>query len=305
MRLQFILSEIGIGLRRNLAMTVSVILVTLVSLTFVGGALLLQKQIATMKDYWYDRVQVSIFLCSEDSDAPTCAAGPVNDEVREQIQADLDSSALESYVDQVFYESREGAFDRFKEQFADNPAIYENVTAEQMPESYRVKLQDPEKYEVVSQFFSGREGVEEVVDQRQLLEKFFQGLNLFTQFSLGLAGIMLVAAGLLVATTIRLAAFNRRRETGIMRLVGASNTLLQLPFLLEGIIAVSIGAALAVGTLWAVVHYFVEGYMAIQFPVVAYIGTGSVWAVAPWLFLVGIVLAGVSSLITLSRYLKV
>jgi cell division transport system permease protein len=116
---------------------------------------------------------------------------------------------------------------------------------------------------------------------------------------------MLVAAVLLLATTIRLAAFNRRRETGIMRLVGASNSMLQLPFMLEGVIAVALGAAVSVGGLWAIVHYFVEGFLATELPIFEYIEAGEVWVVAPILFAIGILLAGVSSVITLSRYLKV
>jgi cell division transport system permease protein len=110
-RLQFILSEIGIGLRRNLAMTISVILVTFVSLSFVGAAALLQLQIGTMKDYWYDRVQVSLFLCTADSEVPTCAEGAVTDAQRQEILAELESETLAPYVDVYYYESKADAFD--------------------------------------------------------------------------------------------------------------------------------------------------------------------------------------------------
>lgn len=304
MRLQFILSEIGIGLRRNLAMTISVVLVTFVSLTFVGAAALLQLQIGTMKDYWYDRVQVSIFLCTADSEAPTCAAGAVTDAQRQQIQADLESETLEPYVDVIYYESKTEAFGRFQEQFS-GTAITDNVTEEQMPESYRVKLDNPEEYEVIAQVFAGREGVEEVMDQRRLLDRFFAALNVATLVAAIFAGVMIVAAALLIATTIRLAAFSRRRETGIMRLVGASNLLVQLPFLLEGIIAVSIGAGLASLGLWAGVNYGVQGWLTQNLPLFDYVGVGEVLFVTPFLFGVGILLAGVSSVITLGRYLKV
>ena len=305
MRVQFILEQLWKGLARNVAMVVSVVIVTSMSLFFVGGALLFQQQIDTMKDYWYDRVQVSIFLCSEGSEAATCTAGAADEAVREQIESDLDSPALETYVDEVFYETKDEAFDRFQEQFEDTPAITENVTAEQMPESFRVKLKDPEKYEVVSQFFSGRAGVEEVVDQRELLDTFFKFLNMLTAGAVVLAIFMLVAATLLVATTIRLAAVSRRRETEIMRLVGASKALLQLPFMLEGIITVALGAALAVVGWWVVVKYVVQGVLVSDLPLFNYIGTGAVWSMAPWLFALGVVLASVSSLVTLSRYLKV
>lgn len=305
MRLQFILDQLWKGLARNVAMVVSVVIVTSMSLFFVGGAILFQAQIDLAKDYWYDRVQVSIFLCSDGSEAATCTAGAADDAVRDQIASDLESPALETYVDQVFYETKDEAYDRFLDQFEDTPAITENVTPEQMPESYRVKLKDPEKYEVVSQFFSGRPGVEEVVDQREILDTFFKFLNMLTVGAGILAGFMLVAATLLVATTIRLAAVSRRRETEIMRLVGASKTLLQLPFMLEGIITVALGAGLAVLGWWAIVEYGVQGVLVRDLPLIDYIETGAVWTMAPWLFLMGIVLASVSSLVTLSRYLKV
>jgi cell division transport system permease protein len=305
MRLQFILSEILIGLRRNLAMTVSVILVTFVSLTFVGAGALLQLQIREMKDYWYDRVQVSVFLCTADSEAPTCATGDVTDDQRESIEAALTSGPLAPYVKQYFFESRSEAFQRFKEQF-DDTAIADNVTQDQMPESYRVQLEDPEEYRVVSEYFTGFPGVEEVQDQRRLLDRFFDVLNAFTLVSGVFAAVMIVAAALLIATTVRLSAFSRRRETGIMRLVGASKMLIQMPFLLEVVLAATVGAALASIGLWAAVRYGVEGWLtATMPPLFSYIGTRDVAAVAAALFAVGILLAGVSSVVALSRYLKV
>ncbi|MFZ5872337.1 MAG: permease-like cell division protein FtsX [Actinomycetota bacterium] len=304
MRLQFILSEILIGLRRNLAMTISVILVTFVSLTFVGAGALLQMQIGTMKDYWYDRVQVSIFLCVENSEAPTCAEGEVTQAQRDSIVSSLETGPLAEYVDVYYYESKAEAFERFKEQFKDT-AIADNVTQDQMPESYRVKLKDPERYQVVAEYFTGYPGVEEVQDQRRLLDRFFAVLNAFTLVSGVFAAVMIVAAALLIATTIRLSAFSRRRETGIMRLVGASKLLIQMPFLLEGVLAASIGAGLATVGLWAAVRYGVEGWLTEALPLFNYIGTSEVLLVAPALFAIGILLAGVSSVLTLGRYLKV
>lgn len=305
MRLQFLLSEMLIGLRRNLAMTISVILVTFVSLTFVGAGALLQMQIGAMKDYWYDRVQVSIFLCSADTDAATCADGEVTQAQRDSIVESLEEGPLAEYVDVYYYESKAEAFERFQEQFEDAPAITENVTQDQMPESYRVKLENPEEFAVVAEYFTGYPGVEEVQDQRRLLDRFFDVLNVFTLVSVIFAVVMIVAAALLIATTIRLSAFSRRRETGIMRLVGASKLLIQMPFLLEGVLAATVGAALASAGLWAAVHYGVQGWLTETLPLFNYIGTEEVLLVAPVLFAVGILLAGVSSVLTLGRYLKV
>lgn len=304
MRFQFVLSEILTGLRRNTAMTVSVVLVTFVSLVFVGAGALLQLQIGALKDYWYDRVEVSIFLCVEDSEAPTCAAGEVTQAQRDDVVDDLESAVLAPYVDEYHFESKAEAFARFQEQFADT-TIGAAATQDQLNESYRVKLVDPTKFDVVAQYFSGKDGVEEVLDQRRLLDRFFAVLNVFTLVAAGFALVMIVAAALLIATTIRLSAFNRRRETGIMRLVGASKGVIQLPFLLEGVIAAVLGAGLASLTLWAAVRYGVQGWLTATLPAFNWISTREVLVVAPVLFGIGVLLAGASSVLTLSRYLKV
>jgi cell division transport system permease protein len=304
MRLAFILGEIGSGLRRNLAMVTSVILVTFISLTFVGAAGMLQLQINQMKGFWYDKVQVAVFLCVETSTAATCASGPVSDEQRAEIESTLKSPAVTQYVDSYVYESQDDALGHFKDQFANSP-IVDSVTADQLPESFRVSLVDPEKYEVINEIFSSLPGVEVVVDQREILERVFNVMNAASLVAVGIAGIMIVCAILLIATTIRLSAFSRRRETGIMRLVGASKAVIQLPFILEGVIAAVIGAMLASVTLWAVARFFIGDWLAREYPDTAFISESSVLLIAPMLILLGAVLAGVSSLLTLRRYLKV
>ncbi|GHD08779.1 permease-like cell division protein FtsX [Zhihengliuella salsuginis] len=304
MRLAFILSEIGSGLRRNLSMVVSVVLVTFVSLSFIGGAALLQMQINQMKDYWYDKVQVSIFLCADNSSSQTCAAGAVTDEQRADIESKMESPAVAQYVESYQHETQDEALTHFQDQFENSP-IVDTVTADQLPESFRVRLVDPEKYEVINELFSSMTGVDVVVDQRELLEQIFSIMNVASLVSLGIAGVMIVCAVLLVATTIRLSAFSRRRETGIMRLVGASKLVIQLPFVLEGVIAAVIGAMLASGALWAVARFFIEGQLAQQYPGTAFIASSQVWVIAPVLVILGALLAGISSMLTLRRYLKV
>jgi cell division transport system permease protein len=304
MRLQFVLSEIAIGLRRNLTMTISVILVTLVSLFLFGLGILSQKQVSTMKDYWYDRVQVSIFLCGQESDTASCAAGEVTQAQKDQILTDLKAPQLAPYIERVFFESKQEAYDRFKQQFKDS-VLSDNVSVDQMPESYRVRLKNPEQYPVVSQAFSERPGVESVEDQRKVLDQLFSLLNRLTFYSWVLAVITLACSMLLVATTIRLTAFTRRRETGIMRLVGASNLFIQLPFILESVIAATVGSLLASGALVAVTHFEIQGRLSNTLRIFNYVGVSDALAVVPWMILVGVLIAGVSSFVTLLRYLKV
>jgi cell division transport system permease protein len=301
MRASFILSEIGIGLRRNLTMTVAVIVTTAVSLAFFGFGLLFNRQVEEMKDFWYDKVEVSVFLCGQDSDAPSCAAGEVSQAQRDQIQSDLRGMPE---VANVFYESKQQAYTRFKEQFKES-AIADNVTADQMPESFRVKLKDPEKFPIVATAFAGRDGVEQVQDQKALLEKFFRVLNYLKAGAWGLALIMIVVAVLLISNTIRVAAFSRRRETGIMKLVGASSFSIQLPFLLEGAIAGLIGALMASGAIALFQSQVVERVARPAFPFTDFVGWADFWYTVRYIIPVGVALAALASFLTLRKYLRV
>jgi len=302
MRATFVTQEIGIGLRRNLTMTVAVIITVAVSLALFGLALLVGKQAGTMKDYWYDKVEVSLFLCLKDSEAASCSQGTVTEAQRTQIRADLDK--LQPLVKQVYYESKTEAYDRFKRQFKDS-AIAENITPEQMPESFRVKLADPTQYDVIASAFGGRPGVEQVQDQRRVLEPFFRVLRVVSVGAMIMAGIMAIAALLLIVNTIRVAAFSRRRETGIMRLVGASNFYIQLPFLLEGAIAGAIGASLATGLVSGAKFAGVDRYLEPNFRFTPFIGWDAVLSTVPWLFAFGVGVSALVSAVTLRRYLRV
>jgi len=263
MRLQFILSEIWVALRRNLSMAISVALVTMVSVLFLGLGVLAQRQVDAMKDYWYDRVQVSIFLCTAKSDLPNCSTGAVTDVQRREIRSQL--GAMRPLVKNVFPESQQQAYNRLKEQYQDSPT-YRDIKPSQMPESFRVQLSNPTKYDVITSSFKGAPGVGDVQDQRRILDPLFNVLRGLSFGALALAALMVLCSVLLVATTIRQMAFSRRRETGIMRLVGASAFVIQLPFILETLIATVVGSALAIGVLWALVGYGI-GYLGTELPI--------------------------------------
>src|SRR3954452_1097093 len=278
MRLQFVLSEMAIGLRRNLSMTVSVVLVTMVSLMFFGFGLLTSMQVNDMKDFWYGKVEVWIALCPSRSLEPTCASGEITGAQKDELNKQLQS--LHPLVQKVYFESKQEAYDHFVQQFKDS-AIKESVKPDQMQESFRVKLSDPKKYDVVASAFEGAPGVEKVIDQRKLLGNLFTALNRLSWASVIFAITMTLAAVLLVATTVRLSAFNRRREIGIMRLVGASNVLIQLPFLLEAMLATLIGTALAVGVLYLFLDLAVQGWLAEKLQFIPFLTTGDLLTIVP------------------------
>ena len=300
MRAGFLLSEVRIGLRRNLTMTFAVIVTTAISLSLLGIGLLSNAQVNAMKDYWYDKIEVSVYLCGSLSESPSCAGGVVTPEQRLAIKSDLDALPV---VQSTFYESQSEAYTRFQERFKDS-AIAQNVTADQLPESFRVKLKDPTQFAVVVSAFSGRPGVDVVQDQRTILEKFFKLLNVLRNGALLVGLFSVLTAGLLISNTLRIAAFNRRRETGVMKLVGASSWSIQLPFLLEGIFSALIGWGFATGLL-AGLKTVVDSKVAPLLTFTNFYGWNEVWIASAWLLLAGFTVSTIASLITLRRYLKV
>ena len=183
MRAQFVLKEIGIGLRRNLTMTIAVVVTVAVSLAMVGAGLLIRAQVAEMKDYWYDRVEVTISSATSSTRRATRPAPRVRSRTASATRSRPTSNDMDE-VQEVFYESKEHAYELFKEQFADS-AIVDTVTPDQLPESFRVKLVNPEQFEIVASAFEGRPGVESVVDQKKTLEPFFRFLNGLTHHDRG------------------------------------------------------------------------------------------------------------------------
>ena len=300
MRARFLISEVGIGLRRNLTMTFAVIVTTAISLSLLGIGLLSNSQVNAMKDYWYDKIEVSVYLCGSLSESPSCVGGVVNEEQRLGIKKDLEALPV---VQSVFYESQSEAYTRFQERFKDS-AIAQNVTADQLPESFRVKLSDPTQYAVVVSAFSGRPGVDVVQDQRSILEKFFKLLNVLRNGALLVGLFSVLTAGLLISNTLRIAAFNRRRETGVMKLVGASSWSIQLPFLLEGIISALIGWLFATGLL-AGLKSVIDSKVAPLLTFTNFFGWNEVWVASAWLLLAGLGVSTIASVVTLRRYLKV
>ncbi|MEV8214959.1 permease-like cell division protein FtsX [Leifsonia sp. NPDC077715] len=301
MRFGLIWSEVGNGLRRNLSMVVSVILVTFISLTFVGTAVLLQLQIGQMKTYWYDRAQVAVYMCTE---TDNCPGGAANDQTIAAVDKQLKSPELAPYIQKFYFQDQKQGYEQFKEQFKGNQ-IADFVTPDMIPQTFWVNLKDPNNSAVLTETLSGSAGVQSVVDQRSYLDQIFSILNAASYTAIGIAALMLVAAVLLIATTIRLSAFSRRREIGIMRLVGASNRFIQTPFIIEGVIAALIGSILASVVIAVGVQFFVRGYLSQRIQSINFVGMDQAWLVIPILIVIGVVLAAASANFAIRRYLRV
>jgi cell division transport system permease protein len=284
-------------------MVISVVLVTFVSLTFVGAGILMQMQIATMKDYWSQRAQVEVYMCSTISTGPNCAGGAATQEQIDAVTAQLDSPTLSPLIREYTFDTSEQAYQKLIDQMGAD--YVSTITADQWPATFSVNLRDQTNSDVLMEAFGGVPGVEEVKDQLQYLDPLFSALTVATYVAVGIAVLMLVAAALLIATTIRLSAFARRRELGIMRLVGASNRFIQTPFVLEGVFAALIGSALASVAIWAGVRFGVGGYIADRLQIgSAWVGDGQVAIVVPVIIVIGVALAALSATFAIRRWLR-
>ncbi|MET8566487.1 permease-like cell division protein FtsX [Streptomyces sp. NPDC004783] len=305
MRAQFVLSEIGVGLRRNLTMTFAVIVSVALSLALFGGSLLMSDQVTTMKGYWYDKVNVTVYLCNK-SDAksdPACAKGAVTEDQKKQILADLDEMNV---VEKVTYESQDEAYKHYKEQFGDSP-LAGSLTPDQMQESYRVKLKDPEKYQVIATAFKGRDGVQDVADQRGTLDNLFELLNGMNWAARAVMALMLLVALMLIVNTVRVSAFSRRRETGIMRLVGASGFYIQAPFIMEAAVAGLIGGAVACGFLITARYFIIDHGLALseKLALIDFIGWDALLTKLPLILATSLLMPALAAFFALRKYLKV
>lgn len=306
MRTRFILSETWTSLKRNVSMILSVMLVTFISFVFIGAAVLLQAQITKAKGDWYNKVEVVVWLCPNGtSQAASCASGkaPTKNEIV-QLENTI-SNELNGVVSKITYESREDFYkNTFLKQYPNGVYQGRTLTAADMQDSLKLKLTDPTKYQAVAEVLSGRTGVEQVQDQRQIFDPVFNVLNRATVVTVVLAAVMVVVAILLTGTTIRMSAASRRNETEIMRLVGASNWTIRLPFILEGMVASLLGSLLAVGALSGIVKLFITDWLAKSVQWMPYIDQGTVLLLAPVLIIGAMALSACASAMSLRRYLR-
>jgi cell division transport system permease protein len=303
MRAQFVFSEVWIGLRRNLTMTVALIVVVAISLSLLGTGLLFVKQVDNTRSFWQSRVQLSVYLCTKNSLAGTCqkngAVTPAEvSNIRSELEATHDIASLQFVPQSV-------AVAQFKREFANNQPIVKYTSPDSIPPSFEIRLKNTQAdASVVTAAMDGVPGVADVENDASILDQFYSLLDAARTAVVVIALFLLVAAILLVANTIRLSAFNRRRETSIMRLVGASNFYVQLPFLVEGIIAGLLGWVVAAGLLIVVKSVLLSTLQKV-FPYGVQLSTADLIEVIIVAMITGLLITGSTSFLTLRRYLRV
>jgi len=291
MRVKYVLNEVLVGLWRNVTMTVAMIITMSVSLFMLGASVLMYMQVDQMKDYYYGNIQVSIFLTDD-----------VNDAQRSAIDQAILGTGL---VSEKTYETKEQALERFKRLWADSPDFVNAINANSLPESYRVKLNDPEKYDQFAKSIEGMPGIRQIIDQRQTLEKVFEIFNAIQVGALFVASFMALAALLLVGNTIQVAAYSKRREVAVMKLVGASNWFIQAPFVLEAMVAGIVGALLGFGLLGLSKVVLLDNKLQALTTIITPVPTGNLMLMLPLLALIGSLVSAITAWITLRFYLKV
>ncbi|MGV9211438.1 permease-like cell division protein FtsX [Micromonospora sp. RB23] len=291
MRVKYVLSEVLVGLWRNVTMTIAMIITMAVSLTMLGASGLMYRQVDDMKDLYYKNIEVSIFLSQE---------------VSEQQRTDLnDKLKNDPLVKEVIYVNKDEAYKKFQEMYQDAPDLVNAVKPDQLPESFRLKLKNPEQYKNIYDQYKETEGVDEIVDQSRLLDKIFDVLTAIQNIALAAAIVMAIAALLLVANTIQVAAYSKRREVAVMKLVGASNWFIQAPFVLEAVVAGLIGALLGLVALVAAKYLLFDGSLKALQGLLSPISWGDILVVFPLMAVVGGLVSAATAWITLRFYLRV
>ena len=300
MRAQFVFQEVWVGLRRNLTMTIALVVVVAISLSLLGTGLLFVKQVDQTRSFWQGRVQLSVYLCTKLSASPQCTKnGPATPSEMASIHQTLVGLPE---VTSVTYVSQASAYSQFKSEF---PSMVNTVSAGEIPNSFEVRLKNAQTdSSIVEANVDGVPGVDQVVDNSAILDKFYRLLGGARNAVVVIAIILIIAAVLLVANTIRLSAFNRRRETSIMRLVGASNFYVQLPFLVEGVIAGMFGWLVASALLVAVKSLWLDTLQQ-YFPFNVQLTSADLIEVIVLVMILGVLLTGATSFLTLRRYLRV
>ncbi len=306
MQLTYVLSELRTGLRSNITMTLAAIVTIFVSLTLVGMGLLLNAQAHKAEDYWGSKLQITVFLCNQNSVTANCVDGAVTAPQKSSIEQVLDTN---DEVASWRLQSKREAYDKWREAYVSGNdterRVYQSIRPSDMQESYWVQLKDPERFQSIKSEVGGLPGVNTVRDLRQVLEPIYFWMNVMKWGALSIAAFLVIAAILQVGNTIRLAAFARRREIGIMRLVGASSIYIQLPFLLEALVAAVVGVALAAGSMVLFMYVVIYRTLRPSSNIVAWIDWGNaVWAIAIIAF-IGLALTLLPTLVMTRKYLRV
>ena len=295
----FIFREGVKGLGRNLTMTIALVITTALSLALVGTGALISKATAETKDLYLDRVEVMVELDEDISANDKDCSSDACKQVRDTLQAD-------SEVEQVTFRSREQSYQRFVELFQDSePELVRETAPDALPAALHVRLKDPTNTAPLDKVRDMPQ-VAVITDQADTVRSAAGTLNTFRNAAFAVAAAQALAAVFLIANMVQLAAYNRREQIGIMRMVGASRWFTQAPFVLEAVLSVLIGAVLATVGVWAGKQFVVDPMLGDLYSsqLIARVPDSAVWTVMPLVGLVAMVLGGIAAQVALRSYVR-
>ena len=296
MRANFLLQSVGTGIRRNLLMFSALVLTTTIALGFVGASLLSNTEIGNFRSAYENKINVSIYLCPSKAEAgSTCKARTTD----QQVAAIQNTLQNDPQVKSFKYFSEDDAYNLGKQQ---DPALAKYLLPGVLPASFSVSLHDLQRdYDSFQVKYSNLPGVGQVTNQIDTLKTLLNIIDSVRIFSVVLAAIVLFSSILLIAITIQVAAEQRKNETGIMRLVGASRWMTELPFMLEAMIAAALGGILATVGIWIGKHYVLDGVFSgpTKRGVIPNLGVNDVLIAGGVGLITGIVLSALTAFATL------
>lgn len=304
--MQAIFSELRASLTRNTSMTISLIVTMSVSLMLASLGMLLNAQADRTEQYFGDRLQLQVNLCTKNSPAKTCIGGAASDDQKRAVQQALSQNPE---VREFSVRTPQENFEQASELLGQSETGRQQLAtlgADSFPESYFVTLKDPQEFDGVVSQVSGMDGVGNVNSLRDLLGPLFEMLDKLQWAAIATSVLLIIAAILQVSNTIRMTAHARRREIGIMRLVGASSWHIQMPFVLESLLAALASATIAALGLAAFMSFVVYGYLRDTLGrITTWVRWEDAFVVMGWTTLLALLLALIPTLFMTRKYLDV
>jgi len=293
LRLRYALRETASNLRRNLLLTSASMLTVAVSLSLAGAAFLLRYGVDNATARWQEGIEFEIFL---DTDATSQQSEAIADELNGDRQ-----------VERIEFVSQDEQYDLFKVLFADRPEYVEHVAAEDLPPSYRVEPReiDADAIRRLGDRFEGEPGVREVAFAEETVRDLLRVSSVTQSVIFGVAAVLSLAAALLIFNTIRMAIFARRREIEVMKLVGATNWFIRIPFMLEGLVQGLVGAGVAFGTVYFLRGAAEEGVRRIDLFKGFVVLSSQVATTGGFTLLLGAIIGAIGAGVAVTRFLDV
>ena len=295
-RLDYVLKETGSNLARNFTLTFAAILTVAVSLALVAASYLIGQGINNSFLGLRSDVQLFVYM----NPAAT----------QEQIDAvdrELDNSPQ---VETVDFFDKERSFEEFKRLFKEQPDLVSTITPEDLPQSFRIKpaSSDADVVTALGDTLEAKEGVLRVEYAAEYARQVQRSVRTLNTWVLIVGAVLIGASVLLIFNTIRTAVFARRREIEVMRLVGASNSFIRLPFVVEGLVHGLLGALLAAFAAWGFDALWKRNFVnQVAFELLNQIRwePNQLWTAIGIIFAVGALTGAIGSGIAVSRFLRV